>query len=66
MKKKLLCGALAVASLFTLASCGGDEDKGYQEIGVSDGGKVLNIRAWNDEFQSRFRAYYPEYDRTDD
>ena len=23
-------------------------------------GKVLNIWCWNDEFQSRFNAYYPE------
>ena len=25
------------------------------------GGKVLNIYAWNDEFQQRFEGYYPDY-----
>jgi hypothetical protein len=30
------------------------------ESAATDGGKVLNIWCWNDEFQSRFNAYYPE------
>ena len=29
-------------------------------IALADEGKVLNIWCWNDEFQSRFNAYYPE------
>ena len=27
---------------------------------AAEEGKVLNIWCWNDEFQSRFNAYYPE------
>ena len=29
-------------------------------IALADEGKVLTIWCWNDEFQSRFNAYYPE------
>ena len=58
MKKRILTGAAVAAlgglALFGLASCG------EQGSSVSDGGKVLNIRVWNDEFISRFRDYYPE------
>jgi len=61
MKKKILTGA-AVAALgglfaLSLASCGSNKEAYKAE--VSDGGKVLNIRVWNDEFISRFRDYYP-------
>lgn len=31
---------------------------------VSSGGKVLNIRCWNDEFQRRVKAHYPGYKET--
>ncbi|MBS4816914.1 MAG: carbohydrate ABC transporter substrate-binding protein [Clostridium sp.] len=31
---------------------------------VSDGGKVLNIRCWNDEFKSRIEDHYPGYKKT--
>ncbi|HCW22406.1 MAG TPA: ABC transporter substrate-binding protein [Lachnospiraceae bacterium] len=27
---------------------------------ISDGGKVINIWSWNDEFEQRFNKYYPE------
>lgn len=42
--------------LVALAGCGGTSDSTPVE-----GGNVLNIRAWNDEFQGRFRNYYPDY-----
>jgi len=45
--------ALGSVSLFGLAACGSDK------VEVSDGGKVLNVRVWNDEFIQRFRDYYP-------
>lgn len=47
--KKLLATALAVASVFTLMSCGGAK---------KTEGKVLNIYVWNDEFSSRFNDFY--------
>lgn len=31
------------------------------EINATDDGTVLNIHCWNEEFQSRFKAYYPGY-----
>ena len=31
---------------------------------VSDGGKVLNIRVWNEEFRDRVVAHYPGYKKT--
>ncbi|MBQ7641473.1 MAG: carbohydrate ABC transporter substrate-binding protein [Acholeplasmatales bacterium] len=60
MKKKVLKGA-AVAALgglvaLSLASCGSSDS---YKAEVSDGGKVLNIRVWNEEFISRFKDYYP-------
>ena len=55
MKKRILTGAAVAAlgglALFGLASCG------EQGSSVSDGGKVLNIRVWNDAFISRFSDY---------
>ena len=62
-------GGLAVAGL---ASCGGKS--GYEfptptnwkapetpayNASCSDGGKVVNIRVWNDEFIGLFKKYYP-------
>ncbi len=62
-------GGLAVAGL---ASCGGKS--GYEfptptnwkapetpeyKASCSDGGKVVNIRVWNDEFIGLFKKYYP-------
>ena len=62
-------GGLAVAGL---ASCGGKS--GYEfptptnwkapetpaySASCSDGGKVVNIRVWNDEFIGLFKKYYP-------
>lgn len=31
------------------------------EVNATDDGTVLNIYCWNDEFQSRFKDYYPGY-----
>lgn len=63
MRKRItiLCTVLLLAlSALTLIACNpeGDTDR------VSDGGKVYNIYCWNDEFQSRFRAYFPDYKKT--
>ena len=59
--KALVVLALAFAMVFTMAGCGGGSEGGSEGGGeASEGGKVLNIWCWNDEFQSRFNDYYPE------
>ena len=60
--KALVVLALAFAMVFTMAGCGGGSEGGSEGGGgeASEGGKVLNICCWNDEFQSRFNDYYPE------
>ena len=56
MKKVLLLLA-AFTLVFTLTACG---DNGGSTV-LTEEGKVLNIRVWNDEFIGRFRNYYPGY-----
>ena len=60
--KALVVLALAFAMVFTMVGCGGGSEGGSEGGGgeASEGGKVLNIWCWNDEFQSRFNDYYPE------
>ena len=68
MKKRLLAGAMAVASIAALlAGCGGSGSS--QAAGdatantASDEGQVINIYSWNDEFRTRLEADYPEVDQ---
>lgn len=65
MKKKLI-GVLLVISMLaaSLAGCGSKETS--KKIDVTDDGKVLNIYAWNTEFQDRVRDFYPGYVANDD
>lgn len=42
---------------------GGETEAPAVETVEDGGGKVLNIYIWNDEFQSRFEQYYPDYDK---
>ena len=74
MKKsvKLMMALVSCALLSSVASCGGtSSDDGSKDCPVCPdsgdkvGGKVLNIWAWNDEFQSRLRQFYPDYVSTD-
>jgi hypothetical protein len=69
--KSLISMMLAAAMIFSLTACessdtgssGSEADTqaaAEAESAATDGGKVLNIWCWNDEFQSRFNAYYPE------
>ena len=74
----LLCTAMA-ATLLT--GCGGSDatsdtassnasseassEAEASKADVSDGGKVLNIRCWNDEFQRRVKDHYPGYEEVD-
>ncbi len=61
MKKKLLSVLLTVVmAASVLAGCGGSK------VETSDGGKVLNIYCWNDEFQRRVTAHYPGYEEVDE
>lgn len=68
MKKKIVkaaslavLGGFAVASL---ASCGAKQKPWVEPVlpeykaTVTDGGKVVNIRCWNDEFINLFAKYY--------
>ena len=62
MKKKVL-SALLIATMVAsmLVGCGGKATSG----GASDGGKVLNIYCWNEEFKSRVKDHYPGYEEVD-
>lgn len=74
MKKfrKILALMLVLAMAFSMAACksedtttgGGDTvtpAAGGNQDSVAEEGKVFNIYAWNDEFQSRVKSYYPGY-----
>lgn len=67
---------LAAAMTVSVAGCGGGENGAASQTpssgpapsaepassapAAAPEGKVLNIWCWNDEFQSRFNAYYPD------
>ena len=64
----LASGAVTIGA--ALAACGGSSaststaSSAAASSAASEApaaqGKVLNIWCWNDEFQSRFNAYYPD------
>ncbi len=56
-----LVGAMAVSSL---AGCG--SKAASNAVSVTDGGKVLNIYVWNEEFKSRLTDHYPGYEKVDE
>lgn len=65
MKKRMLSLTLAVMLILCLFSgCGGSNTGSTGgNTGAENGsaeGKVLNIYVWNDEFQGKFNANYPE------
>ena len=64
-KKRILGLALAcVTALGLLSGCGGGGGGGLLSgVQASDGGKVLNIYVWNEEFQGKFNENYPEVER---
>lgn len=47
----------------TSGETGGDTSSS-SSAQVSNGGKVLNIRVWNEEFKSRVEDHYPGYEKT--
>ncbi len=58
----MVLGAMLLAAA-SLASCGkkAADEASEKEAVCSDGGKVLNIRCWNTEFEERMTDYYPGY-----
>ena len=69
MKKRLLAGAMATASIAALlAGCGGGSSQpaGDATAGTTAEGAVINIYSWNDEFRTRLEAVYPEVESTSD
>jgi len=62
MFKKVLLTLLVIATAFVMVACNKDGDD--SGLLVQKEGDVLVIRAWNTEFQDRFRAYYPGYVKT--
>ena len=59
MKRRILCIALvALMAMSLLSGCGPGSGNVDIEPGVE--GKIINIYVWNDEFQGKFNACYPE------
>jgi hypothetical protein len=56
--------ALATTGLIALAGCQNTGTCESNSGSSSAEGKVLNIECWNNEFQSRFEAFYPDYVKT--
>lgn len=54
-KSKFLALALSAAMVLGLAACG---NGGSTTLANTDGGKVFNIYAWNEEFKGFFEKYY--------
>jgi len=75
MKKKVLSALLVTAMMATfVAGCGsasedgkdsGKSGKAAETATLTDGGKVLNIYCWNDEFINRMTDHYPGYEKVD-
>ena len=61
VKKKVVSAMLATTMMAALLSgCGSSKS-----AGATNGGKVLNISCWNEEFKSRITAHYPGYVEVD-
>ena len=68
MKKRLIAGLLAAASLTARsAGCNGSSEGAAGGSGdTAAEGKVINIYSWNDEFRTRLEDVYPEVESTSD
>lgn len=71
MKKFKRIAATALVATMAVAAFAGCGKKNStsgeaKTLGVTDGGTVLNIRCWNEEFKSRVEAFYPGYEKVDD
>lgn len=76
MRKKVVSVMLVSAMVAgCLAGCGGGDSNsssgggsgssGGSSSDTSDGGKVLNIYCWNEEFKSRIEDHYADYEKVD-
>lgn len=61
--KLLSLGLVLMMVVGMLSACGDKKDENAD--GATTGGKVLNIRVWNDEFAKRMRDHMPGYTVTD-
>ena len=67
MKRRIWSAALMAVMMFGLLSgCGSGEGDLLSGVQASDGGKVLNIYVWNEEFQGKFNENYPQVQRLSD
>ena len=57
--KSLITLGLAGIMALSMVGCGSSAPAENSTGAAAEGGKVLNIWCWNDEFQSRFNDYYP-------
>lgn len=64
-KKRILGLVLAsVTALGLLSGCGGGGIAGLlSSVQAGDGGKILNIYVWNEEFQGKFNENCPQVER---
>ena len=78
MKKRIFSMLLASTMVFGLVACGSNTDTATtdtddaatggdttEQTTAAADGTVLNIYAWNDEFQSRLRDHYAGYEEVD-
>ena len=67
MKRRIWSAALMAVMMFGLLSgCGSGGGDLLSGVQASDGGKVLNIYVWNEEFQGKFNENYPGVERLSD
>ena len=67
MKRRIWSAALMAVMMFGLLSgCGSGGGDLLSGVQASDGGKVLNIYVWNEEFQGKFNENYPQVERLSD
>jgi multiple sugar transport system substrate-binding protein len=65
MKKRIVSFALTAGMMFSLLSgCGGGDGSKTDGETAGEEGKVVNIYVWNQEFQEKFNACYPEVEKT--
>lgn len=68
MTKKLMLALIALVLAFGVVSCTEETTTAAGTEGTTTEaaqGETLRVYCWNDEFQSRFRAYYPGWESTD-
>lgn len=62
LTKLMSLGLVLMMVVGMLSACGSKKDDAKSETKVSDGGKKIVIRCWNDEFASRMANFCPGYE----